>query len=81
MQSVSGRYDESRRIFEVRLNPSNTLVKFVDISRYSIPRSSRLLGVFSQDDEVVVVFGGGVNGDPQVEIGVDRWGSIRRTQI
>jgi hypothetical protein len=81
MPSVSGRYDESRRTFEVRLNPSNTLVKVVDLGRYSIPRSSRVLGVFTTDNEAIVQFGGGVSGNPQVEIGVDRWGSIRRTQL
>jgi hypothetical protein len=81
MASVIGRYDESRRTFEVRLNPSNTLVKIVDMAFYQIPRSSRVLGVFSTNDEAVVQFGYQFTGEPQVEIAVDQWGGVRRTQL
>jgi hypothetical protein len=81
MASVIGRYDESRRIFEVRLNPSNTLVKVVDMAFYQIPRSSRVLAVFSSGDEAVVQFGYQFTGEPQVEIAVDQWGNVRRTQL
>jgi hypothetical protein len=81
MPNLIGKYSESRRTFEVRLNPSNTLVKVVDLNFYSVPKSSRVLGVFSTDDEAVVQFGGGVTGKPQVEIAVNRWGNIRRTVL
>jgi len=81
MVDVYGKYDESRRIFEVRLNPSGTLVKAVDMAFYQIPRSSRVLGVFSSGDEAVVQFGYQFTGEPQVEIAVDRWGGIRRTEL
>jgi hypothetical protein len=47
MPSVIGKYSESRRTFEVRLNPSNTLVKVVELNFYSIPKSSRVLLAFS----------------------------------
>jgi len=79
--SVIGRYDEPRRTFEVRLNPSNTLVKVVDMTFYQIPKSSRVLGVFTTGDEAVVQFGYQFTGEPQVEIAVDRWGGVRRTQL
>jgi hypothetical protein len=46
MASVIGKYDESRRTLEVKLNPSNTLVKIVDMAFYQIPRSSRVLGIW-----------------------------------
>jgi hypothetical protein len=81
MTSVIGRYDESRRAFEVRLNPSNTLVKVVDMAFYRIPRSSRVLGVFSTGDEAIVQFGFQFTGEPQVEIAVNQWGGIRRTEL
>jgi hypothetical protein len=81
MPSVIGKYDESRRTFEVRLNPNDTLVKVVDIAFYAIPKSSRVLSVFSAGDEAVVQFGGGVTGKPQVEIAVNQWGNIRRTVL
>jgi hypothetical protein len=81
MPSIIGKYDESRRTFEVRLNSSDRLVKVVDLNFYGIPRSSRVLGVFSAGDEAVVQFGGGVTGKLQVEITVNRWGNIRRTQL
>jgi hypothetical protein len=81
MARVIGRYDESRRKFEVRLNPSNTLVKVVDMQFYGIPRSSRVLGVFNSGDEALVQFGYQFTGEPQVEIAVDRWGGVRRTQL
>jgi hypothetical protein len=80
MASVIGHYDESRRTFEVKLNPSNTLVKIVDMAFYQIPRSSRVLGVFSTGDEAVVQFGAQFSGRPQIEIAVNQWGSVRRTQ-
>jgi hypothetical protein len=81
MASVIGKYDESRRTLEVKLNPSNTLVKIVDMAFYQIPRSSRVLGVFSSGDEAVVQFGYQFTGEPQVEIAVNRWGNIRRTEL
>jgi hypothetical protein len=56
-------------------------VKVVDLNFYSVPKSSRVLSVFSTDDEAVVQFGGGVTGKPQVEIAVNRWGNIRRTVL
>lgn len=81
MSTVIGRYDETRRTFEVRLNPSNTLVKVVDMAFYSIPRSSRVLGVFSTGDKAVVQFGFQFTGEPQIEIAVNQWGGIRRTEL
>jgi hypothetical protein len=81
MSNVVGRYDESKRTFEVRLNPSNTLVKVGDMNFYGVPRSSRVRGVCSNGDEAVVQLGYQFTGKPQVEIAVNRWGGIRRTQL
>jgi len=81
MANVVGRYDESKRTFEVRLNPSNTLVKVVDMNFYGVPRSSRVLGVFGRGDEAVIQFGAGITGKPQLEIAVTRTGGIRKTQL
>jgi hypothetical protein len=81
MASVIGKYDETRRTFEVRLNPSNTMIKIVNMQFYQIPRSSRVLGVFSSGDEAVIQFGSQFTGEPQVEIAANQWGGIRRTEL
>jgi hypothetical protein len=39
-----------------------------------------VLGVFSTGDEVVVQFGYQFTGEPQIEVAVNQWGGIRRTQ-